>query len=295
MPPAHLGLDQALKLIGIGKLDEAKICLEELLESDPENTDLLYNLGMTYIELGEIGRASELLRRCIGLDPDYSNAYVAMGLGYYKEGDLKNAKDLFLQAVRVNPKNTFALKNLGALFRKEGNSARSFYYLKRAFALNPYDLRTVLGVALAYMDQMDTEKAEKHFQDIIEMNAPEDIQAIARDKLQELAAKEPSPLGLDLDAVLYLIDAIKIFKVETFLQAQETVSEITDLVRHRPNFNDSKARFTLRSIPGEFEYFQLICIMYACLRQFRPGMNIGIDLSDEYDLALNLAESEDLI
>lgn len=295
MPSDQPDLDQVLKLISQGKFAEVKICLEDLLRDYPENTDLLYNLGMTCIELGELVKAIEHLQKCIQLDPDYSNAYVALGLAYYRQADLQNSRNHFLQAIKANPNNLFALRNMGSLFRKEGDSIKSLYYLRRAFGLNPYDPRTLLGLALAYRDLMDIERAEKYFRDILDMNVPESLEAVARDGLQELAVGEPQPLGLAIDAVFYLLDAIRIFRNETFMQVQEAVSEINALGRQGLDFNDPAARYTLRSVPGEFNYVQLVCILYAGLRQSLPGRNIGLDLSEEYDLALKLAESEDIL
>jgi tetratricopeptide (TPR) repeat protein len=54
--------DQALKFIQASRQDEARIYLEELLKQDPENVDLLYNLGMLYTELGKPKSAIPLLK-----------------------------------------------------------------------------------------------------------------------------------------------------------------------------------------------------------------------------------------
>ena len=67
-PPTSLVMDHfdlALKLIAAGRLDEARIYLEELLALDPDNTDLLYNLGLCYVDLGQLDRGIELLHRCL--------------------------------------------------------------------------------------------------------------------------------------------------------------------------------------------------------------------------------------
>jgi tetratricopeptide (TPR) repeat protein len=47
------------------QLDEARIYLEELLRQDPDNPDLLYNLGLCYVDLGQLDRGIELLLRCL--------------------------------------------------------------------------------------------------------------------------------------------------------------------------------------------------------------------------------------
>ena len=45
--------DYALMLIKANKLEGAKDLLEELVQRDPGNQDILYNLGMCYTELDE--------------------------------------------------------------------------------------------------------------------------------------------------------------------------------------------------------------------------------------------------
>ena len=42
---------RAQQLLAAGRLDKARIYLEELLRQDPENPDLLYNLGLCCVDL----------------------------------------------------------------------------------------------------------------------------------------------------------------------------------------------------------------------------------------------------
>jgi tetratricopeptide (TPR) repeat protein len=85
MPTGHF--EDALKLIRVGRLDEARIYLEELLRQAPKNIDLLYNLGLCYLDLGQLEKGIELLHRCLQLSPSHPHAYVALGLAYQREGD----------------------------------------------------------------------------------------------------------------------------------------------------------------------------------------------------------------
>ena len=81
--------EQALKFIQAGRLDEARIYFEELLKQDPENENILYNLGMLYTELGSPNSAVPLLKKCIEILPGNANAHVALGFVYMSLGDLK--------------------------------------------------------------------------------------------------------------------------------------------------------------------------------------------------------------
>ena len=74
-------LSRALQLLAAGRLGESRIYLEELLRQDPDNPDLLYNLGLCYVDLGQLDRGIELLSRCLELAPRHSNACLALSSG----------------------------------------------------------------------------------------------------------------------------------------------------------------------------------------------------------------------
>jgi tetratricopeptide (TPR) repeat protein len=71
-------LSRAHQFLVSGQLDEARIYLEGLLALDPENTDLLYNLGLCYVDLGQLDQGREQLHRCLLLMPGHSHACVAL-------------------------------------------------------------------------------------------------------------------------------------------------------------------------------------------------------------------------
>jgi len=73
-----------------------------------------------------------------------------------------------------------ALKNLGAILDKEGDSLRALYYLRRPNECDPQDPQTVYDLTFAYMELGDVEPAQKHFQAVLEMKAPEELRGLAR-------------------------------------------------------------------------------------------------------------------
>jgi thioredoxin-like negative regulator of GroEL len=56
-------LSRAHQLLASGQLDEARIYLEELLRDDQQNTDLLCDLGLCYVNLSQLDNGIELLHR----------------------------------------------------------------------------------------------------------------------------------------------------------------------------------------------------------------------------------------
>jgi len=108
-----------------------------------------------------------------------------------------------MKALAADPRNPVALKNLGAILGKEGDSLRALYYLRRSFEIDPQDPQTVYGLAFAYMELGDMEPAQKHFQAVLEMEAPEELRSLARDGLSKIAARKLKARGPRMDAVFY--------------------------------------------------------------------------------------------
>jgi tetratricopeptide (TPR) repeat protein len=285
--------NQALNFIQAGRLDEARIYLEELLKQNPEDVDLLYNLGMLYTDLGKPDMAIKLLKQCIKLSPRHANAYVALGFANMSSGDLKSAKEYTLEALKIAPDNPFVHRNLGGIFGKENDYLNACYHLQKSYNINPHDPQTVYGLAFAYKSLNDLENAEKYFKALLDMRAPETLKELAREGLGEIAFKTLKSHGPRMDVVFYILSALEIFKGKSTQKVKDISFEIGMLGRQGLEINNPTKKFTLRTLPGEFTALQLVSMMYTGFKQFEPNLDIGMDFSEEYSLALKLAQSED--
>ena len=72
-------------------------------------------------------------------------------------------------------------------------------YLRRSFEINPPDPRTVYCLAFAYLELGDIEQAQKHFQKVLKMQAPEDLRGLAGNRLREIAVRGLKARGTRLD------------------------------------------------------------------------------------------------
>jgi tetratricopeptide (TPR) repeat protein len=184
-------------------------------------------------------------------------------------------------ALAADQRNPVALKNLGAIFGKEGDSLRALYYLRQSYEIDSKDPQTVYGLAFAYMKLDDIEQAQKHFQKVLEMEAPVDLRGLARNGLREIAARELKAKGPRMDAVFYLLDAMRLFRGMSLQEIQEITFEIGMLGKYGLDINDPHETHVLRSLPGRtFSALQLVCIMYAGFKRIEPGMDLDIDLSE---------------
>jgi hypothetical protein len=81
-----------------------------------------------------------------------------------------------------------------------------------------------------------------------------------------------------MDAVFYLLDAMRLFQGKSLQEIQEITIEIGMLGKYELDINDPKSSHVLRSLPGRtFSALQLICIMYVGLKRIeRCGFGRGV-------------------
>jgi len=216
----------ALMLIKAHKFEGAKDVLEELLQSDPGNQDILYNLGMCYTELDEPEKAVKFLSECIRYYPHYSNAYVALGFAYSRLTDDEKAKDNFLRALEIEPSNPYALRNLGGLYGKENDYEKAVQCLEKSFGINPDDQQTAYGLGYTYFHTGKLDQAEKYFKIAIDLDESTKIADTAQDFRREIAEINLKAKGFRPDAMFYCVSALQFFKDKTLEQVKQVAFEI---------------------------------------------------------------------
>jgi hypothetical protein len=74
-------------------------------------------------------------------------------------------------------------------------------------------------------------------------------------------------------------------------EIQKISFEIAMLGTRGLDVNDPAEQYTLRSIPGTFSGLHLLCIEYVGFRIIEPSLDLGFDLSAEYEAAKTLMGS----
>ena len=97
-----------------------------------------------------------------------------------------------------------------------------------------------------------------------------------------------------MDAGLYLLSALKLFGQKTEEELRRIAFEIALKGQSGLDINAPDTKYTLNSMAGEFTGLQLVSYMYAGFKKIAPEQDIGVDLSDEYNMALKLFGSEDI-
>jgi hypothetical protein len=93
----------------------------------------------------------------------------------------------------------------------------------------------------------------------------------------------------EMASVMYCLSALQRFENMGREEVRQIAGEIALLGSGGIDYASSEKKYTLNSVPGEqFSGLQLLCMMYVGFKDIEPTMDIGVDLSQPYQAALQL-------
>jgi tetratricopeptide (TPR) repeat protein len=281
-------LDDAIRALEQGRLREGQTILESLRRAEPDNPDVLYNLGMCYSEQGKLEASIEVLERCIELAPDHVNAYAALGFSYGRSGQAENAVQVLERARAREPTNAFVLKNLGASYGKLGRLEKAVESFQLADEAEPGAPDILYGLAYTYEQQGRIDEADAIYRRIIEIGEPPRVLELAKEARTRIAVSELGAEGLRPDAVMYCLAALERYSDMSQSEVQNIAFEIARLGQSGLDIHRPDQKYQLNTMVGEFTGLQLLCHMYVGFQIIDASIDVGVDLSDEYQAALSL-------
>ena len=280
-------LDKALDHLKKKELAQAKVILEKLLQEVPDHAEARYNLGMIYTDLGDPQKAVNTLSKLLELRDCGSNVYVALGFAYSRMENYTKAKELFLLALKMEPDNPYAHRNVGALYGKENDHKNAILHFEEALKVNPKDPNTTYGLGLSYFHIGEVSKADQYLRETIEIEPTSSLAEMAKDLLREMAELSLKEKGFRTDAMFYCIHAMNLFEKVGSAETQRISYEIALKGREGIDINNPEKKYTLDSLEGTFTGLQLVSYMYVGFKLIAPHKDVGIDISEEYNMALN--------
>ena len=276
-----------------GKLDDGILLLELFLSDDPDDLNTLYNLGMAYSDKGKLERAIELLKQLVKQESEHINGRVALGVALLRARKTEEGIRELRTAIEQNPDNTWAHRNLGAGLLQADQPAEAVTHFARATELQPDDQTVWFGYAQALELNGETLEADKAYIRAIDLDEFSEIAELARQARTKIAEKGfHGAAGTPrMDAVMYCLSALEKFEKLSPEQVKQIGFEIAMLGTRGLDVNSPEAKYSLKSLEGNFSGLHLVCLQYVAFKQIAPDQNIGFDLSAEYETALKLFKS----
>lgn len=285
--------ERAIKELQLGNYSEGMVILQELLKHDPENIDILYNLGICYSEMGLLKKSIETLERCTQLAPTFDNALVALGFSYFQSGSNEKAMALFDKALEIDPDNVYALKNKGALKNKSGKPDQALTIYKQADRLMPDNPEIVLGLGQSYEYTDQLTKAAECYKRVRILYSSDLIREKALEGLNRIAVAELKQAGQGqrADVIMYCLAAIEYFAKASNEKVKEVSFEIAMLGNAGLSINDPAKKYSLESLEGKFSGVELLCYMFVGFKIIDESLPQFADLENEYQQALKIYRS----
>ncbi|MBI3594059.1 MAG: tetratricopeptide repeat protein [Nitrospirae bacterium] len=143
-----------------GELDKAEAFYREILEADPRQPDVLFNLGGICEGKGELGKAKSFYEKVLENRPDYYTVYNNLGAVYYKEESYLEARSYYEKALSFKPDFAEAWNNLGMVFKSEGKFKEAEEFIKKAIFLKPDYADAYNNLGATYLGHGDRSKKE---------------------------------------------------------------------------------------------------------------------------------------
>jgi len=130
-----------------GNFDGARTAYELALSGNPDDADVLNNLGQTLVRLNKAGEAVPRFERAIVLAPDKASFHFNLGHAMGLLGQWDRAIAEYRVAVRLVPDDPAARYNLGVALQKKGDHQAAIAELQRAADLSPDEASFHLSLA----------------------------------------------------------------------------------------------------------------------------------------------------
>ncbi len=281
-------LQHIVDMLQQGRRAEGMQLLEMLHARDPDDIDVLYNLGIVLSDAGQLERAERHLRRCVDMAPRFANALIALGIALTRQRKNEAATDVLRRAVDLEPRNLWARKNLGVMLLKQGNPQDAVEHLSVAVEIDPGDQGSWVGLGDAARMSETRGMAEQSYRRAIALNEHNNVAEAAREGLTALARAEMAEHAggsPNTKAVEHCVAAIKTFSALPVETVKTITAEISILGRSGLDVNDPTQRYALKSLPGSFTGLELVCYLYVAVQALAPGTDVGFDLGREYEIA----------
>jgi tetratricopeptide (TPR) repeat protein len=147
----------AMALERMGHLHKALVTYERAFELDPDDPDLLLNLGLTAWNLKMIDAAAKMFNLYIAACPESPLGYNNLGTVQCDQGRASIAIETLRAAIYRMPAQSILWNSLATVLAEEGRADESLVFYREAIRLEPGFARPWhnLGFALSHLGRLD--------------------------------------------------------------------------------------------------------------------------------------------
>jgi Flp pilus assembly protein TadD len=148
-----------------GRFEDAEKLYQQIVESAPNNTFALSNLGVTQIQARKLSAAEVALKKAAEINPKDSFAATNLGVVYCKQGRFDEAITSLLEAVASDEKDHIAQNYLGICYGEKGQRELAEAAFKKSIEIRDAypDAHFNLAVLYATAEPPRLDLAKEHY------------------------------------------------------------------------------------------------------------------------------------
>ncbi|MBN1115227.1 MAG: tetratricopeptide repeat protein [Oligoflexia bacterium] len=212
---------------------EADNNLKQALELDPDNPDTLFALGVFNNKRGAEEKAVEYFHKAVSNDFSHVDSLFELGKKSYEYESYEDARLIFQKVVAAQPTHFESYMYLTRITAKLDHISKAELYEETLSGMFPNSAEIPTGLALAYIDKMDFESAEKTLRKALAINRYSVPTLLAyQDLCINLGRQKDALAYLETIAIIapYYLDAVQL-KAKIYCDLGQYESCEKELVR----------------------------------------------------------------
>lgn len=157
-------MEQGNKLYQAGDYDKAQLAFKNLLQIDPNNSEVRYLLAETLSKQGKIKEAFEHYKAVMNADAAHVMSRIRAGQLFLLNGRLEEARQLADEALSLAPNNVNALVFQAAVLAANNSSDTAIVSVEKALQIKPDSSDAILMLASIYTKSGNDDKAIRRLQ-----------------------------------------------------------------------------------------------------------------------------------
>lgn len=141
------------------------------LDFDPNNSEVLYSIGRSYVDLEHYDKAVSYYEKAIAVDSSNYMRIYELGMVYYSTSNNKKAIEYYeLAAKKGMRQDGEFFVNLGNVYMNVGDAKKGIELFKKALEKKPYTPSIMNDLAYAYYANKDYQEAIDTWDQVMQVN-----------------------------------------------------------------------------------------------------------------------------
>ncbi len=154
-------LDQARELYNDGNFQEVDAIFEEILQQEPENSEVIFMLAKSQMNQNKLTEALQTIDRALALNSEDAEFSQIKGTVLTRLGKIDEAIEALKKSLQNNPNNYQSQNLMGHLNYQAGNRDEAFNHFNMALKIDADRVDAQINLIRIMMDEGDVERAIK--------------------------------------------------------------------------------------------------------------------------------------